>query len=107
MKVLASDLNTKCSSRKVSRGLELVWKVHQIGGCSVMECDICAIICVVRTSLLASGKDRVSQYVIVIMDYCPGWTLLSDTRSDHEVTRYMYSLYISHHGLSLHRDDDK
>ena len=54
----------------------------------------------VHVMLFASGKDRVSQYVIIIMDCCPSWTLLSDTRSGREVTRYIYSLCISHHGLS-------
>ena len=65
--------------------------------CSFVFVVMCSVISMrwfvfVHAMLFASGKDRVFQYVIVIMDYCPSWTLLSDTRSDHEVIRYMYSL---------------
>ena len=40
--------------------------------------------------LLSSRKDSVLKYVIIIMIYCPSWTVLHCTRSDHEITTYMH-----------------
>ena len=47
----------------------------------------------VHVMLLFSGKDRVLEYVIIIMNYCPSWTPLYCTRSDHGSTTYMYIVH--------------
>ena len=68
------------------------WSVLRcLCGCIVIEIDCLFMRRCMCVMFLSSKKDRVLKYVIIIMTYCPSWTPLHWSRSDHETIMYMHS----------------